>query len=79
MARSSTRSEAQQFGNTLDAHEFIKLLFLGLDSPKYELLNVDPLLKTLETAIVSDSKNAYDALKRIENSGLQMEENRTAV
>ena len=45
VARSSSNSEVQQFGNTWDAHEFIKLLFLGLDTLKYELLNVDPLFK----------------------------------
>ena len=79
MVRSSTSSEVQPFGIARGACELIELPFLGLDSPTYELPNVGPLLKTLDTVIVSDYRNTYDAVTRTESCGLHMEEKRTTV
>jgi hypothetical protein len=79
VARSSTSAEVQQFGNSVDVHEFVKMMYLSLEIPDLDLRSVDQTLCLQNSAVISDSKNAYDALKRIETSGLQMEEKRTAI
>jgi hypothetical protein len=80
VARSSTSAEVQGFGNALDSHEFAKLLAIELESSSVlDLRNVDQYLQQRQTSVVCDAKNIYDALERIETSGLQLEEKRTAV
>ena len=54
-------------------------MWTSLDYPSYDLGNVDALLSNQPSAIISDSRNAYDGLKRIESSGLHLEEKRTAI
>ena len=80
VARSSTSAEVQMSGNALDQHEFVKLFMHVLRSAEHvDLRNPDKILSSVESCLISDSKNVYDGLEKIETSGLQMEERRTAI
>ena len=80
VARSSTSAEAQMVGNGLDFHEFVKLAYLNMSQThKMDLRRADEYSCQFESFLVSDSKNVYDALVKVETSGLHMEEKRTAV
>ena len=80
VARSSTSAETQMCANALDLHDFIKLSFLELESPKpLVLANSDLLLSRWKTCMIVDAKNVFDAVCKIETAGLQLEEKRTAI
>ena len=64
----------------IDSHEFLKQLFLDLFNEQQISLSVlDDCLKQMKSLIVTDSKNMYDSVMKIESSGLQLEEKRLAV
>ena len=66
--------------NALDLHEFVKLSFLELESPKpLVLANSDLFLSRWKTCMIVDAKNVFDAVCKIETAGLQLEEKRTAI
>ena len=80
IARSSTSAEVQMTGNGLDEHEFVKLfMYMMMNSGKIDLRNADPILAKEESCILSDAKNVYDALERVQTCGLQMEERRSSI
>ena len=80
VARSSTSAEAQMCANALDFHEFSKLGWIDLQEPaKVDLRVADEYLRTFESGLIVDARNIYDGLSRVESSGLQMEEKRTAI
>ena len=67
-------------GNALDQHEFCKLFMIIMEEPnKIDLRQPDNVLRSQESCLISDSKNVYDGLEKVETSGLQMEERRTAI
>ena len=66
--------------NALDFHEFSKLGWIDLQEPaKVDLRVADEYLRTFESGLIVDARNIYDGLSRVESSGLQMEEKRTAI
>ena len=80
VARSSTSAEVQMSGNALDQHEFCKLFMIIMEEPnKIDLRQPDNVLRSQESCLISDSKNVYDGLEKVETSGLHMEERRTAI
>ena len=80
VARSSTSAEVQMLGNAVDTHVFIKLGYLDLiGTRKLNLRDVDPYLQEVPSLIISDARNAYDGIAKVETSGLHMEEKRTAI
>ena len=80
VARSSTSAESQMCANALDLHEFCKLSFLEMESKDpVSLKNADQHLQSLPSCLVVDAKNIYDGIVKIESSGLQLEEKRTAI
>lgn len=80
IARSSTSAEVQMASNATDNHEFMKQIFLEWFNPNQEYLkNMDSRMKEIPSVLILDSKNLFDALSRIETSGLQLEERRTAI
>lgn len=80
VCRSSTAAEIQMASTAVDAHEFLKQLFLDLFNEKSLSLNIlDECLQQMKSVIVTDSKNMYDSVMKIESSGLQLEERRLAV
>jgi len=80
VCRSSTAAEIQMASTAIDSHEFLKQLFLDLFNEQQISLSVlDDCLKQMKSLIVTDSKNMYDSVMKIESSGLQLEEKRLAV
>lgn len=80
VARSSTSAEAQMTGNALDYHEFSKLAYVDMMTPqKMSLKCPDDLLSTFSSCLVCDARNIFDGIVKVETSGLQMEEKRTAI
>ena len=80
VARSSTRAEAQMCANGLDFHEFSKLGWTDLQEPtKVDLRVADEYFRTFESGLTVDARNIYDGLSRVESSGLQVKEKRTAI
>ena len=80
VARSSTSAEAQMSANALDTHEFAKLGYFDMLTPKVlDLRKSDDYLKTFESCLVGDARNIYDGINKVETSGLHMEERRTAI
>lgn len=72
VARSSTSAETQMSANALDLHEFLKLSFLEMESPKpISLVNSDSILQQWRTCLIVDAKNVFDAVVKIETAGLQ--------
>ena len=65
VARSSTSAEVQMVGNAIDTHEFVKLGYLDmLGSRKLDLRNADQYLQEVPSALICDSRNAFDGQKR---------------
>ena len=80
VARSSTSAEAQMTGNALDTHEFAKLALFDLQQNfKLDLRKADSYLQTFPSCMVCDARNIFDGVVKVETSGLQMEEKRTAI
>ena len=80
ICRSSTAAEIQMASTAIDSHEFLKQLMLDLFNEKtIPLHSLDKSLQAIPSIIVTDSKNMYDSVMRIESSGLQLEERRLAV
>ena len=80
VVRSSTSAEVQMASTATDAHEFIKQILL--DWFNQETIGhdcVDQAMKQVQSVMVCDSRNLYDALSKIESSGLHLEEKRTAI
>ena len=77
-ARSSTSAEVQNCGNAVDQHEFVKqTLFDFTNFSGIDLSSPEKDVATMKSCLIIDAKNMYDALNRIETSGLQLEEKRT--
>ena len=80
VARSSTAAESQMVGDGIDFREFAKIAYMNMHQTEtINLLKVEEVSRQFESYVVSGSKNVFDALARVETSGLQMEEKRTAV
>ena len=80
VCRSSTAAEIQMASTAIDGHEFLKHLMLDLfNERKISLDALDESLQSIPSVIVTDSKNMYDSVMKIESSGLQLEERRLAV
>lgn len=79
VCRSSTAAEIQTASCAIDHHEFLKQMFLEIMNEETIPVNhMDECLSSFESLIVTDSKNMYDSIVRIESSGLQLEEKRLA-
>ena len=80
VARSSTSAEVQMLSNTSDTHEFIKQVLLEWFNPQDVLFeDADRAMRCFPSVLILDSKNLFDAMSRIETSGLHLEEKRTAI
>ena len=80
VCRSSTAAEIQMASTAIDSHEFLKQFMLDMFNEKViSVKHMDKALKQIPSVIVTDSKNMYDSVMRIESSGLQLEERRLAV
>ena len=80
VARSSTSAEVQMASTATDAHEFIKKILLDwFNKEPIHHDKVDDAMKQVQSVMVCDSRNLYDALSKIESSGLHLEEKRTAI
>lgn len=80
IARSSTSAEVQMASNATDNHEFLKQLLLDWFNPFTIPVNMmDDCMKKIPSVLLLDCKNLYDAMSRIQTSGLQLEEKRTAI
>ena len=76
VARSSTSAEVQMVGNAIDTPDFVKLGYLDMcGSRKFDLRNADQYLQETPSALICDSRNAFDGLAKVETSGRHMEEN----
>lgn len=79
-ARSSTSAEVQMEANATDSHEFIKQTLLEwFNKERFLPHQTDQIMHKVPSVLILDSKNLYDALSRIQTSGLQLEEKRTAI
>ena len=79
VCRSSTAAEVQTASCAIDNHEFLKQMFLEImNEEKIPIKHLDESLRSFESVIVTDSKNMYDSIVRVESSGLQLEERRLA-
>ena len=66
--------------HSTDSHEFVKQILLEWFDPEVILhQEVDNVMSQVQSVLVSDSRNLYDALAQIESSGLHLEEKRTAI
>ena len=80
VARSSTSAEVQMASSSTDSHEFVKQMMLDWFNPEpIQAEKIDGVMRQVESVMVCDSRNLYDALEKIESSGLHLEEKRTAV
>ena len=80
VARSSTSAEVQMASSSTDSHEFVKQMMLDWFNPEpIRADEVDSVMRQVESVMVCDSRNLYDALEKIESSGLHLEEKRTAI
>ena len=80
VARSSTSAAVQMASSSTDTHEFIKQIMLDwFNKETIESDEVDSAMRQVESVLVCDSRNLYDALAKIESSGLYLEEKRTAI
>ena len=80
VCRSSTAAEVQTGSHAMDAHEFTKQMMIEWFNqepicPK----DMDQALGQVASIVVTDSKNLYDSVVRVETSGLQLEEKRLAL
>ena len=66
--------------SSTDTHEFIKQIMLDwFNKETIESDEVDSAMRQVESVLVCDSRNLYDALAKIESSGLHLEEKRIAI
>ena len=66
--------------SAIDGHEFSKQMFLEWLNPRNIPVDMmDEALRGMKSVIVTDSKNMYDSINRIESCGLQLEEKRLAI
>lgn len=80
VARSSTSAEVQAASNATDNHEFLKQMILEWYNPQQILPSqVDQAMRMIPSVLILDCKNLFDSLCRIQSSGLQLEEKRTAI
>ena len=80
ICRSSTAAEVQTGGHAVDSHEFMKQIVLEWMNPfPIPVREMDTALASMPSVLVTDSKNLYDSVVRIESSGLQLEERRLAL
>ena len=80
VCRSSTGAEIQTGSHAVDSHEFTKQMFLEWHNKHViDYKHMDETLNRASSIIVTDSKNLYDSVSRIETSGLQLEERRLAL
>ena len=80
VARSSTSAEVQMASSSTDSHEFVKQILL--DWFNYDQIHhdqIDAVMSEVPSVLVCDSRNLFDALSKIETSGLHLEEKRTAI
>ena len=64
-----------------DSHEFVKQMMLDWFNPEPEPIQaeeIDGVMRQVDSVMVCDSRNLYDALEKIESSGLHLEEKGTA-
>lgn len=59
-------------------NEFWDRLLRGV-TERLNLRNPDPHIQKMKSCLITDSKNVYDGLNRIESAGLHLEELRTGV
>ena len=80
ICRSSTAAEIQTGSHAMDTHEFTKQLLLEwYNQQVIDYKDMDKALRRFQSVVVTDSKNLYDSVHRIETSGLQLEERRLAL
>ena len=80
VCRSSTAAEIQTGSHAVDSHEFTKQMFFEWHNKHViDYKHMDETLNRASSIIVTDSKNLYDSVSRIETSGLQLEERRLAL
>ena len=80
VARSSTSAEVQMASTSIDNHEFTKQIMIDwFNQESLPPGEVDQAMRQIESVMVCDSKNMYDALEKVESSGLHLEEKRTAI
>ena len=80
VCRSSTAAEIQTGSNASDVHEFTKHILLELfNQHPISPRDIDQAASLFTSIVVTDSKNLYDSVNRIETSGLQLEERRLAL
>lgn len=80
VARSSTSAEVQMASNATDSHEFTKQVLLEwFNMDNLGLQEMEERMQAVPSVLIMDSKNLYDAMSRIETSGLQLEEKRVAI
>ena len=80
VCRSSTAAEIQTGSHAVDHHEFVKQIFFEWHNKHaIDYNDMDEALCRAPSVVVTDSKNLYDSVSRIETSGLQLEERRLAL
>ena len=80
VCRSSTSAEVQMGSHAIDTHEFVKqILMEWYNRESIPAQKMDEVLSRTQSLLVTDSKNVYDSVIRIESSGLQLEERRLAL
>ena len=80
VCKSSTAAEIQTGSHSMDAHEFSKQTMLEwYNQQSIPARDMDNVLSQVTSVVVTDSKNLYDSVNRIETSGLQLEERRLAL
>ena len=80
VCRSSTAAEVQSGSHAVDAHEFSKQMIIEwYNENTIPVKCMDQALSTIPSVMITDSKNLFDSVVRIESSGLQLEEKRLAI
>lgn len=79
VARSSTSDKFKCQATLLINTNFASCLFIFGAVLKVDLGKRDEVIALQESFLISDSKNVFDRLERIQTSGLQMEERKTAI
>ena len=66
--------------HAIDTHEFVKQIIMEwYNRENIPAQKMDEVLSRTQSLLVTDSKNVYDSVIRIESSGLQLEERRLAL
>ena len=80
VCRSSTSAEVQTGSHAMDAHEFTKQMMIEwFNRQPIAARDMDQVLSQVSSVVVTDSKNMFDSVVRVETSGLQLEEKRLAL